>query len=333
MTFDTAAWAIDGPLLSSALARRAEYAAVGGAQGIVNRDDLKVTQLGVPGQGLLIAAGVGLVTNGYQTSPNETYVVSNPSVHTIGSSEMPAANPSAKSYIIAIVVGDPDFSQSGHPWMGAGDPPPGSETTFNYVRPTIIPVASSSVVGLSVNYPALAIARIDIPANTTTITNAMITDLRKLARPRQEQQIFVSPSGTWTDAAPSRIASGSTYADWGAAYTPTVKVPTWAKRAIVVSSINGARLADTSAGVVGKVRTQLGTVSGAATSFDFPTGTGAVRDNLQTASEYDVLAIAGSNVALRVEGYQNGPSSPTTNQRLSLQSGSQQIFDVRFFEE
>lgn len=333
MTFETTAWAIDGALLGSSLARRAEYAAVGGAEGIVQKPDLKVTQLDTPGVGVKIAPGVGLVNNKYQTSPNETYVVSNPGSHTIPAIEMPASNPSAKSYIVAVVVGDPDFSQAGHPFMTPSDPPVGEETTFAYVRPVLIEVASSSVKTLSGAYPALVLARIDVPANTTTITNAHITDLRKLARPRQSQEIFVGQP--WTNASPVRIPSGSAYGDWGSAqFQPSVAVPDWAKRAIMVVSINGIKLQDASVNASGGVRTQMGSVTGPATSWDVDnSSSGAVRLNLQTAGEYDCSTIAGTTVNLRVEGFENVPAAPSTNQRLALLGGSQMIFDVRFFEE
>lgn len=336
MTFENAAWAIDGALLGSSLARRAEYAATGGAQGTVQKNDLRVTELGVPGVGILVEAGVGLVKNEYQTVPNETYVVSNPSTHTVPSIEMPAANPSAKSYIVAVVVGDPDFSQTGHPWMGSDDPPIGDEQTFEYVRVTLIEV-SAGATSLDVNYPALPLARIDVPADTTTITDSMITDLRSLALPRQSQEIFVSPGGTFTYANPRYIdVSSGTWYNWGAAdYGPYIDVPEWATRAIVVTSINGIVIRDTGVNIVGNLRTRLGTVTGPITKFDYDnTGAGILRDNLQCAGEFDVSSIAGQkNVALRVEGYQHTPGSPTLNQRLSLRGGSQQIFDVRFFEE
>lgn len=332
MTFENTAWAIDGALLGSSLARRAEFAAVSGAQGIVQKPDLKVRQLAVPGVGILIDPGVGLVTNKYQTTPNETYVVSNPSSHTIPAIEMPAANPSAKSYIVAVVIGDPDFSQTGHPWMQATDPPVGQETTFQYVRPTLIEV-SAGATSLNVSYPALVLARIDVPANTTTIIDSYITDLRALARPRQEQQIFVG--NPWTNGSPQYIPSGSAYADWGAAqYSPSVKVPSWATRAIVVTSINGVGLGDSSVNISGGIRTQLGSVVGPAVTFDLPTGrVGAQRENFQTAGSFSVAAVAGTTQALRVEGFENVPASPTNPRRLALQSGSQMIFDVRFFEE
>jgi hypothetical protein len=333
MTFENTALAIDGTLLGSELIRRGNYAGTSGAQGIVKKADLKVTQLTVPGIGVQIAPGVGLVVNGYQDDPNETYVVSNPGVHIIPSGDMPAADPSAKSWMLAIVIGDPDFSQTGHPWMGSDDPAEGTELTFEYVRPTLIEVSAGATT-LSGDYPAICLARIDIPADTTTIINSYIHDLRTLAQPRSEQQIFASAGGTWVNATPVRIPAAEAYADWGPAqYSPTVKVPSWATRAIVVASINGVRLEDTTASVSGAVRTQLGAVSGPSTTFDTSIGGGAVRLNLQTAGTYDVTAIAGTTVALRVEGYENVPTTPAADQRLALQSGSQMIFDVRFFEE
>lgn len=336
MTFENTAWAIDGALLGSSLARRAEYAAVGGAEGVVQKNDLKVTQLAVPGVGLLIEAGVGLINNGYQTNPNETYVVSNPSTHTIPAEAMPAASASARSFIVAVVVGDPDFSQTGHPFMGSDDPPVGEEQSFAYVRPVLIEVLNSSVTELTGQYPALVLARVDIPANTTTITNSMITDLRHLARPRQSQEAFVSPGGTWTNGSPRYIPAGSGFADWGPQeFRPEVRVPEWATRAILIVHVNGARFNDQGANVAGRLRAKLGSTTGPQTIFDYEatTGGGIQRDNLMCAGEYDVSGLQGQDVFLRVEGHQNAPASPTNAQRLRLQNGSQMIFDVRFFEE
>lgn len=333
MTFDNAPSSIDGAMLTSALVRRGNYAGTSGSEGIVQKADLKVTQLGTPGVGVQIAPGVALVSNKYQTNPNETYVASNPGVHTIPSGEMPASNPSAKSYIVAVVIGDPDFSQTGHPWMLSTDPPSGEETTFQYVRATLIEVSAGATT-LAGAFPAYPLCRIDIPANTTTIIDSYITDLRKLAMPRQSQEIFVSAGNLWTTGSPKYIPAGSSFADWGAAeFAPTVKVPSWAKRAIVCARVNGVALADTSANVSGSIRAQLGSVVGPTTPFDIQVGGGAMRLNLEAAGTYDVTTIAGTNAALRIEGFENVPGSPTNNQKLRLINGSQQIFDVRFFEE
>jgi hypothetical protein len=160
----------------------------------------------------------------------------------------------------------------------------------------------------------------------------MISDLRKLASPRQSQQIFVS--GNVYNGSPQPIPSGTGYASWGAAqYSPVVAVPVWAVRAIVVLNVNGVRITDTSVNIMGGMRAQLGAVSGPATLFDFPGRSGAIRENLMTAGEYNVTTIAGTNVNLLVQGYQNVPGTPTANQKPTLQYGTQVIYDVRFFEQ
>ena len=64
MTFNHAAWAIDGATINSALARTQAYAANSGQQGIVQLGDLKVTELAVAGNGLLISAGADATSVG-----------------------------------------------------------------------------------------------------------------------------------------------------------------------------------------------------------------------------------------------------------------------------
>jgi len=245
VTFDNAAWAINGATLGSSLARRAQFAAVEGFEGIVQDGDLKVTQLDVPGVGIQIAPGAAVILNRYQTTPNEAYTVSNPGVHTITSGEMPPANPAAKSYLVAVVVGDPDFSQVGHPWMGADDPPAGEETTFDYVRVTIIEVAAGTKSAKNLGFPALALARIDVPANTTTITNAMITDLRALAQPRSKQ-VIVQASGPGTPHA----LSGQSLVRWPNTAFWNVEVPEWATKVSVIANLEGVSVTKAGSGIL-----------------------------------------------------------------------------------
>src|SRR5690242_4244055 len=126
MTFNNAAWAIDVAFTGSDLARRAEYAAVADAEGVVLRGDLKVTAL-----------GVGVVPSKYHSVVNETLVVAIDSVHTRPSREMPGANVAAKPFIVAVVVGVKAFSQAGHPFLLSAAPRAGEEATFKYVCPML----------------------------------------------------------------------------------------------------------------------------------------------------------------------------------------------------
>jgi hypothetical protein len=52
-----------------------------------------------------------------------------------------------------------------------------------------------------------------------------------------------------------------------------------------------------------------------------------------TAGEYDVTTLQGTDANILVEGYQSTPGSPSNAQKLTLQTGSQVIYDIRFFEE
>ena len=332
MTFENTALAINGSRLNGSLIRRGMHASTNGTFGVGQVGDLKVSALDVPGQGIKIGAGVGLVVNDYQTVPNETYVVSNPEEHVVPSALMPGASGSARRYLVCVVVGDPDFSQAGHPWMGADDPAPGTEQTFEYVRVTLIQVASGAKT-LSGNYPALVLAALDIPANTTTITNAMLTDLTKLAQPRSSQDIATSPAGTWTNGSPLKMPANG-WANWGS-WTKSVEIPSWARRAIIVAKVNGIVVKDNSVNIYGQVRAKLGTATSAPAVLDMETdgGNGWERVSLEVGHEFDVTSLRGTTQTLRMEASQTQPGSPTANQKPELRGGSQMVFDVRFFEQ
>jgi len=255
MTLVGAAWAIDGALMSASLARGQAYTA-NPNQGIVSPGDLKVAQLDTPGVGVQISAGSGSILNRYQAVPNETYGVSNPSVHIVSSGEMPGSNPSAQSYILAIVVGDPEFSQVGHPFMGTDDPPVGEEATFDYVRAVLVPVAGGSTTISGAAYPNLPLARIDIPASTTTITNAMIHDLRKVARPMTDRTTkrAIGPGSLQTlTAADPGVVFPST-ATW------SVDVPSWATHVDIIANLEGVRMEGSPNSFTGVSLVRLGTV-------------------------------------------------------------------------
>ena len=71
---------------------------------------------------------------------------------------------------------------------GAFDP-----ATFEAAKLEVIRGVSTnqkSLAGLGLTYPAIPLARINIPASTGTITAAMITDLRSVALPRMQRHLF-----------------------------------------------------------------------------------------------------------------------------------------------
>ncbi|WP_146145875.1 hypothetical protein [Arthrobacter woluwensis] len=130
---------------------------------------------------------------------------------------------------------------------------PADPTVFDYARFAVIEGVSGSatVKSLNLQYPAIDIARVTLPANTGTVTAAMITDLRRVAQPRRERAMV-----TIFPTAPVSVPTTG-YGSWPitAGQRPSVYVPTWATRVDVIAHVSGIKYtkgtsgADTTAGV------------------------------------------------------------------------------------
>lgn len=331
MTFSNTAWAINGPLTPASLARRAEFAAAGGNRGVVSVDDLKVTALSTPGQGIQISSGTGLIPNYYQGSvPKEMYVVSNDGTHTVAASDMPSSSTSDRWFVVGIVIGDPDYSQSGHPWMPSGGVPAGEEDTFQYVRPTLVQVANTSFLdalkdsfGITGGYPVLPLALIHIPANTTTVQQSDIIDLRRLANPRTTGQVKTS-----APLSSQFIHSGTGFENWPVAGYPLIYVPIWATRVTAVIMATG--VAHTGGNVTGYVQALFANTTGEAIKFDAGSSTDADRQTLVATLDKPIEAARrGTSQACTLQAYKT-PSDPGT---LALDAASLVTYIVNFYEE
>lgn len=326
MTLNNAAWAIDGALSSAALARTGLYASLpGGTEGIVSRTDLKVTQLATPGNGLLISGGAAVVLNRYQTTPNQSYVIVNDGTHTVASSSMPAAVGTEQTYIVAIAVGDKEFSNAGHPFMLATDPPVGEEATFAYVRPVVVLESAFN----SRAYPAIPLARLVVPASTTTFTTAMITDIRTLANPHSKLEI-ANVVGPGADN-PLNGGGGTpgTYERFPNVPVVSVTVPSWAKTAKIMGFVEGLKL--TKAGD-GKLRAYV-----EGTSLNTPVtnvdenaaGSGNERRAYNFGGEIDVSSVAGTSKVFSLQGTPNA----TADKGALVADGQTSVAMQVYFEE
>jgi hypothetical protein len=180
MTFSNMPGPIDGALTSSALLRKGLFAAIKG-EGVAAGDDLLVYASSPNGQSLKIGPGVGVVLNGYQTTPDEVYVATNPAEHSVTSGDMPGSSGGTTYWMVCIVVGDPQsgYSQTGHPFMPS-DFDEDQANTYQYVRPVLLPcsVGDTKFDDLGKSYPGLALARLALPPSTVVVSDAMLTDLR-----------------------------------------------------------------------------------------------------------------------------------------------------------
>lgn len=232
MTWDPVPWFVGGGAQHSPeVARVFAYAATSGAEGIVGTTDLRTRALAVPGTAVRVAPGAALINENTSGAPQQTYVARLPLEDTL---EIPATgSEGGRSDLIVARVEDPFVP--GASWQDPADPAAGP-----YVFTRRIPNVSATtktVAELDLGYSAIALARIDIPASTGTITDEMITDLRKVAFPRRERILRAGQLTASTtdplDADVEEAWPNPSVMDW------YVDIPEWATEANIVMTWGG----------------------------------------------------------------------------------------------
>lgn len=172
-------------------ARRLVYASTGGAEGVGGTNDLKVLPLAVPGQGVRVTVGSALIKSRYVGGETQTYMGT---VYTQEEVETtPTGSGGGRSDLIYMSVEDP---------FAAGSPysPPAEEdiATAPYIHIRVasgVPANTKKLQDVPgyANHTGLALARIDFPASSGTVTSGMIKDLRAVAQPRRSEVVFARP--------------------------------------------------------------------------------------------------------------------------------------------
>jgi hypothetical protein len=171
---------------------------------------------------------------------------------------------------------------------------------------------------------AIPLARITLPPNCATVTNAMITDLRTIANPRRTRQLYT--------AFPGNPLNRLTYQDnqwhnWPSAAHWNISVPAWAVSAKIVTTVAGLR--EDSANVFAAMRQVIGTVQGQSTTIDDDQGAGTRRCTVVVADTLAIpAAMRGTTQALYLQTFMS--NSVTGN--LGVDTGTSLITDVEFEE-
>lgn len=232
MAWDSVPWLIGGGAEHSPeVARLLAYAATAGSEGIVEPGDLKVSALTVPGASVNVSPGAALIRNRASGGAQQTYVARNPTRDTAA---VASTGSSKRSDLIVAQIEDPYLA--GEPWQDPANPKVGP-----YVFTRVIPNVPAGTTRLQdvaayAGRSAVTLARVDIPANTAAITNAMIVDLRDVAQPKNREEAWVTngPAG-YGNVFETQDGVWKTLAT----LTTTATIPEWATRALVRSSVSG----------------------------------------------------------------------------------------------
>jgi len=135
--------------------------------------DLKITQLPTAGTSVRAASGGAVIPNLYPGGSQQSYTA-----RAASTTDVPVTATGSGAGRVDLVIARID-----DPFYGGTVP---SDVTVGpYVRLDIIQnvAAGSTDIPAGLAYPAIALARLDIPASTATITTSMITDLRVMVVP------------------------------------------------------------------------------------------------------------------------------------------------------
>ncbi|MEU0236787.1 hypothetical protein ABZ234_03785 [Nocardiopsis sp. NPDC006198] len=184
---------------------------------------LQILPLTVPGTSVRATSG-GATILGAEAAFQGSYFAFN-----VGDAEIPVSptgSGGGRSDLVILRVEDPNIS--GTPWTHDVTTDP-----VYYFR--VIEGVTNTTTDVPAGTTGVALARIDIPANTATITAAMITDVRQMANPKRLRELRVQrgqglEDGRWDEADFTSDYERWPQHDW------TVTIPEWATQVQVVAN-------------------------------------------------------------------------------------------------
>jgi hypothetical protein len=215
-----------GPEHTADVARLLAYVASAGSEGIVTPAALRVAAQATPTTSVRVLTGAGLILNRYTGAGEQTYTFRNPTQTTVPITATGSAG--GRTDLIVARILDPQYEGQA----------PANPQTFEYARFAVIqgvPAGTKSARDLNLTYPAIALAKVTIPANTATITQAMITDLREVANPHKDFVLRAKPAVV---ATAETLGATSTVGEWfpNVGGAQSVTIPWWATRVLIEAS-------------------------------------------------------------------------------------------------
>src|SRR5690625_1935432 len=308
-------------------ARQQAHDSTGGGEGISRPGDRKGQPLATPGAEVRVAPGGALMVNRFRSGQGQSYTARNDVEVEVPVTATGSAG--GRSDLVVARVLDPQYEGQ----------PPADPNDFDYSMVEIIEGVSSSTTSardLNLNYPAIGLARIDLPASTGTVEAAHLTDLREMARPRKERHLFAySLSGSDQDVLSSTGTNGEAFpglTSW------RVDIPEWAQRVRIVCQFGGVRIDARNGNSYGAVWGRIGSVSNndgfrtQETQFDAADRTGVIREAWMVADDVAVpSALRGTNQPVYTRGRLKGESG-SGDARPKMDIVSSVMMDVEFYE-
>jgi len=325
MAFGTP-WAVGGGAQHEVeVARQQTHDSTGGAEGISLPGDLKVRPLATPGTKVRVAPGGAILVNRYPGGDGQSYTVRNDVEVEVPVTATGSAG--GRSDLVVARVLDPQYEGQ----------PPTDPSDFDYSMVEIIegvPSSTMSARDLNLNYPAIGLARIDLPASTGTVEAAHLTDLRAMARPRRDPHLFTyaltaEDEPDWLNWPTGAPPDGEAWPNhfWH------VDIPEWAQRVRIRAFWAQVRVEQKSPNNYGHLWVRIGTSANGFSSqhvnWDIATTGGITRQAWMVADDRSVPAeFRGTRQQVYLRGYLNNDNGNVP--KLDMQSAIS--VDLEFYE-
>lgn len=324
MASDPVPWMVAGNVQHSVnVARLLAYASFGGSEGIVGPRDLEVRELAVPGPQVRVYPGACAILNRFPGAKYEAYAGRFPTETLVDIA--PTGSGGGRSDLIVARVEDP--FENGSPFANDG--------SGVFLRPAVISNVGTSIKNfkaLGYAYPAIPLARVDIPPSTGTITQAMIADLRRMtAAVRREEW-----SRVFSGLGASSLTS-TNWADWPPGASMQVDVPDWATHVEMSATLSGVAYGFNPASgqrdALGALQMKFGAVAGGYSAVTYDLSWNQAYGDRTTlmvggAPGQIPVSVRGTTQNVVVQGFKN----PGVNSYLQVDAGSAVSMDVVFYQ-
>ncbi|MGA5411555.1 hypothetical protein ACPCSC_30410 [Streptomyces lavendulocolor] len=323
MPWDSVPWFTEGEAEhSSEVARLLAYAAFAGAEGIIGNSDLQVRALATPASKVQITTGACAIINRAPGSQYQAYAARLPSRDEVN---IAATGSTARSDLIVARIENP-YSY-GETWPQPSDPANGPYVFTRVI--SNVPKTTTRVKQVRSTDSAITLARIDIPANTTNITQGMIKDLREMANPRRRRVLrYMHGFNGVDEVGNTRYPSFEEFpngCNWD------IEIPEWATSATIIATWAGLdqRNAKDS---YGHLRARLGTLHTAITNYDCDWEGSPQRFTLIGGGVLSIPpSLRGTVQDLVMEGC--GTANTAYSGVLEADGGSTMFCDIEFVED
>jgi hypothetical protein len=231
MALEGVPYAIDeNALHDAATMRMLGYISFAGTEGCVGGADLYVQAQTVPDGTIRVAPGAGAIINRAIGEAYQSYAFRNTAQENIDINPTTPSGP--RTDLIVVRVENPYLS--GEPWSLPLDLEEGPYVHFRVIENVTSTVTTVKEVDPTLS--AIAIAKVTIPASTGTITQGMITDLRRLSAGLKEEY----DSSTHCDNGQLLLNTQTTFVHFPNQASYNLVVPEWATHMSIYSTIDPA---------------------------------------------------------------------------------------------